>query len=193
MGCSPVGGLDAWSGGRSRERGERRSRHDRYGNHRRPGVNEYREYCTWGEWRPPTWVQGVTGGLMNLRFVKNSMQQYKPEAQASVFPQAIRLTRLRVGLVFLSAQPTGHREYGGNPPYFRAVLRGREVSNGVGNVLVLKHSSCLRTAFRNCKHFARSLPLDQRLARENDSRRIPKVCVLINRKVVQRDFNRLFF
>ena len=41
---------------------------------------------------------------MNQRFVKNSMQQYKPESQASVFPQAIRLTRLPVGLVFLSAQ-----------------------------------------------------------------------------------------
>ena len=30
-------------------------------------------------------------GLMNQRFVKNSMQPYKPEAQASIFSQAIRL------------------------------------------------------------------------------------------------------
>ncbi len=40
---------------------------------------------------------------MNQRFVKNSLEQYRPESQASAFSQSIRLTRLRVGLVFPSA------------------------------------------------------------------------------------------
>ena len=43
-------------------------------------------------------------GLMNQRFVENSMKQYKPESQVSLFSPASRLTRLRVGPVFSLAQ-----------------------------------------------------------------------------------------